>query len=121
MELTPQRVDVLLSIVHAGIFHEVVADSRVSAVCTNHEVEGHFNFGGGAWVFFGLGWVLCVVCFCARSLLEPGLVVLEVGSGKLVVEEELYVGQVVEFIQEALVQACSIYSTNKLCNGQSVK
>ena len=82
MELAPQRVDVLLLVVHPRVLHQVVADGRVRAVGSNHEVKGDFNLPGAA-----VGGNVLV------AGLEPGLVGLEVGARELVVEEELDVGQ----------------------------
>ncbi len=43
LELAPQRVDVLLAVVHALKLHHVVPDGRVGAVGTDHEVEGDLD------------------------------------------------------------------------------
>lgn len=76
-EFAPQRVDVLLLIVHARILHEVVAGGGVGAISTNEEVESDFEF-----------------LLVARGgfRLEPGFVVGKVCADELVVEENLYVG-----------------------------
>jgi hypothetical protein len=97
MELAPQRVDVLLLVVHPRKLHQVVADGRVRAVGANHEVKGDFDFPGAA-----VGGHVLV------AGLEPGLVGLEVGARELVVEEELDVGQGVEDVQEACVEGASV-------------
>ena len=76
-EFAPERVDVLLLIVHARVFHEVVAGGGVGTIGADEEVECDFEF-------------LLVACGGVR--LEPGFVVGEVCADQLVVEEDLHVG-----------------------------
>lgn len=104
MELAPQRVNVLLLVVHPGKLHQVVPDGRVRAVGPNHEVKGDFNLPGPA-----VGGHVLV------AGLEPGLVGPEVGARELVVEEELDVGQGVEDVQEACVEGASVNCVDGLC------
>lgn len=47
-ELTPQRIDILLTIVHAGELHHVVPGSGMRAICPDEKVKGHFDFEGSA-------------------------------------------------------------------------
>jgi hypothetical protein len=81
MEFTPQGVDVLLLVVHSGELHQVVANGRVCAIRTNHEIESNLDFSGPA-----IGGEIFVAC------LKPSFVSFEISSGKLVVEEQLDIG-----------------------------
>jgi hypothetical protein len=97
VEFGPETVDVILAVVHAGEFHEVIPCGRVGAISSDEQVECYFNF----WVTFfvdraagRLGRSLSVseggVADCAP--LEPRFVEVEVGTDELVVEKECYVG-----------------------------
>ena len=43
VKFAPESVDVCLRVVEASKLHEMIASGRVGTVCTDHEVEGHFN------------------------------------------------------------------------------
>ena len=76
-KLTPQRVDIFLLIVHAGVLHHVKSYCGMGAVCANEEVKGDFYL-----------FISRLKCFLlCPGHFEPGLLPLEVGSGKLVAEE----------------------------------
>lgn len=96
MELAPQRVDVVLTVVHLDILHHVVAHSRVSAISTNHEVKVNLNLARPAGGRLG------------GHDLEPGLALVEVCAGELVAEEEANIGHILEDIEQALVQAGAV-------------
>lgn len=81
MEFAPQGVNVLLLVIHSGKLHQVVADSGVRSVRSNHEIKSNLNFSGPA-----------IVSKILVARLKPGLVGFEIGSGQLVVEEQLDIG-----------------------------
>lgn len=76
-EFAPERVDVLLLVVHARVLHEMVTGGRVGTIGANEEVEGDFDFLPVASGGFRL---------------EPSFVVGEVCANELVIEEDLHVG-----------------------------
>lgn len=76
-KFTPERVDVLLLVVHARVLHEVVAGSGVGTIGTDEKVEGDFEF---------------LLVACGGFRLDPGYVVGKVCADELVVEADLHVG-----------------------------
>lgn len=106
VELAPEGVDVVLAVVHLDVLHHVVADGRVSAVGTDHEVKVDLDFPRSARG--GLG----------GHDLEPGLPMLEVGACQLVAEEELDVRHALQDVEEPFVEASSVNGEDGLGGGQ---
>lgn len=75
-EFAPERVDVLLLVVHARVLHQVIAGGGVGTIGADEEVEGDFDF---------------LLLTCGGFGLEPGFVVGKVCADELVVEENLHV------------------------------
>jgi hypothetical protein len=96
VELAPQRVDVVLAVVHLNVLHHVVAHSRVGAIGADHEVKVDLNLARPAR------------CRLGGHDFEPGLARLEVCAGELVAEEEADVGHVFEDVEQALVEAGAV-------------
>lgn len=103
MEFTPQRVDVLLLIIHAGEFHQMVSDGRVSPICPNHEIKIYLNLPRAP-----VGRRDYVTHF------KPRFASAEVGTCQFVVEEQLDVRQRVQYIKKALIQARPVNSEYSL-------
>ena len=64
VKFTPERVDVFLLVVDAGVLHHVIARSRVGSVGADEEVEVHFDFSGSALVVavgLALGGILSMI------------------------------------------------------------
>lgn len=97
VELAPQRIDVLLLVVHPCELHHVIPDRRVSAVSPNHEVEADFDLLGSASSVAGL-----VLDF------EPCSVGAEISTGQFVVEAEFDVGKGIENVEKTLVKTASV-------------
>lgn len=88
LKFAPQRVDVLLLVVHARELHEVVADSRVGPISPDHQVELNLDL---------LRAIRRAEARATRvASFEPGLAFPEVCAGKLVVEEKLDIGHGLE-------------------------
>ena len=99
MEFAPQRVNILLLVVDAGIFHHVVACGGVGAVGTDKKVKFHFDLRCSlVRRIRRLSRVLGMVGF-GKAPLEPGDAFGEVGASELVVEEECYVGHGFEGVE----------------------
>ena len=85
----------------------MVACCGVGAVGADEEVEiyGDFcsSFGGGF-----LGGVLGMICSFGMLLFEPSRLLLEIGTGKLVIEMQGYVRHFLQCIQEAFVEGSTI-------------
>lgn len=103
MELAPELVDVFLLVGHGDELHEVVADGRMCAIRTDHEVEGDFDLGAAL-----LGG------FRGGVSVEPGELLAEVDGEELVVEEEFYIGHGFEVVEQGLVEACAVQSEEAL-------
>ena len=120
VEFAPEGVDVFLLVVEPGEFHKVVADCRMGAVGTNHEVKADFDFLCALLVGFAegrLGRILCMVSFgCMGTLLEPGNVLVEVGTRELVVEMKGYIGHFLQGVEQTFVKTCTIDGSNELCS-----
>jgi hypothetical protein len=71
----------------------MVPHSRVSAVCTNHEVEANLNLRRPIRV-----------CVDLVFDLEPGFARAEVCTSELVVEEDVDVGKRIQDVQETAIQ-----------------
>ena len=90
MELAPESVDVFLLVGEAGVFHHVIAGSRVGTIGADEEIEVYRYLGGSFLLSLCravLGWVLGVID--PRSLampFKPSGLLLEISSGELVVE-----------------------------------
>ncbi len=115
MELAPQGVDVFLLVVHAGVLHHVIPDGRMGAIGPNHEVELDLDLSRAA----GCG-------FFRASNLEPRLAGAEVSACQLVVEEDLDVGHLLQYVEELLVQPGAIYRedglyTSAFCGSVSMR
>lgn len=116
VEFAPQGVNVLLRVRHAGILHEVVAHSRVRAVCAEQEIKRDFNLLGSAGRVLGLRGILCMVLsdVAVLLLLEPGFVVFQIGAGELVIEEEFDIRQIIQLVEKAFVESCAVDGAYKL-------
>ena len=89
-EFAPEGIDVGLCVVDAGVFHHVVACGGVGAVGADEEVEIYGDFWGSLGGGF-LGGVLGMNCSVGILLFEPGRLLFEIGTGKLVIEMQGYV------------------------------
>jgi len=92
LELAPQSVDVILTVVHPTVFHHVISHSGMSAIGANHEIKVDFDLLGPA------------SCLLLALHLEPSLTPVEVGSSQFVVEENLDVWHLLEDVQHPFVQ-----------------
>lgn len=101
-ELAPICIDIRLLVVHANVLHQMVSYGRVSAIGTNHEIKVDFYL------------LSTVQRSLWTSLLKPCLLILEVGSRELVIEEEFHIGHVFQDVQETLVEVCSVDSKDCL-------
>lgn len=77
-ELAPQSVNVFLLVGDPCVLHEVKTNCRVGAVCTDHEVEGDFEF------FLPVSRDRFSVV--AVLPLEPGAIMFKVRASKFTVE-----------------------------------
>lgn len=96
LELAPQRVDVLLLIVHAGVLHHMVSHGRMSTVGADHQVKCNLLLARL------LRWP------AAALHLEPGLGPSEIRPHQLVVEEKGDVWHFLEHVKQAFVEAAAI-------------
>ena len=107
-EFAPESVNVGLCVVDPGVFHHVVAYCGVGAVGADEEVEIYGNFGGsfGDGISDGglLGGILGMICSSVMLLFEPGCLLIEIGTCKLVIEMQGYIRHFLQCIQEAFVE-----------------
>ena len=123
-EFAPECIDVGLCVIDAGVFHHVVACCRVGAVGADEEVEIYSDFCGSFGCGF-LGGILGMICSFGMLLFEPSRLLLEIGTGKLVVEMQGYVRHFLQCIQQAFVEGSTIDGLDTLsrsiscisCNG----
>lgn len=98
LKLTPQGVDVFLLVVHSRELHEVISNSGVSSISSEHKVKLNLD-------------LFCAIQRAARlTNFKPGLALLEICAGKLVVEEELDIGHSLENVQQPLVKTTPVNS-----------
>lgn len=90
-ELAPEDIEVLVLVVHARDLHHMVADSRVRAVSTEHNVKLDLYARGEP-----------------VSILHQGHAAMKVGMDELMVEEQLYVEKPVEAVKKVGIESCPI-------------
>lgn len=98
-KLAPQRVDVLLLIIHPGVFHHMIPCCGMSSISPYKKIKVDFDFlvsrTGDSIYWF-------------PNDFEPGLPPLDISASELVVEVELHVGHGFKFVQEDLVETSTV-------------
>lgn len=96
-----------------GVFHHVVARGGMGAIGSYEKVEIYGYFGCSRLPFLRraiLGWILSVVFYgCLVMLFKPSRFLVEVRTGKFVVEVQRYVGHFLERIEEAFIKTCAVH------------
>jgi hypothetical protein len=105
LEFAPERIDVLLMIVHTNELHHMVSHGGVCTISTDHKVEIDLDLRSAA-----SRWRRIL----RAPELKPSLSFPEVGTGKSVVEEECHIWHPLEYVQQALVQSTPIDSKDSL-------
>lgn len=86
VKLTPQRVNVFLLEVDTSVLHQMIPRRGVRTVGPNEKVKGNFDLRRS---------VGCIGAstFARNPPLKPSFVGKEIGTGQLVIEEQLHIGR----------------------------
>ncbi len=118
MEFAPQCVNVFLLVIESSELHQMITSGRMSTVCTDEQVESRGYFGCPLLIMpegIMLSRILRVVGFFGIAVLfKPSCLLIEVSTRQLMVEVQRDIWQLLQGVEEALVETCTVYRLDVL-------